>query len=134
MATLRNERKLKAINKDNHEEDPRNNQAWDTNVPRNQKNQITQVSEEIEGTMTKKLSQEFSRTENRTLSALFKLNEFLLNPQARVYSGPVPETSWNSNRVNQETIEDLFRMIFMLKWVLSESVLTRTHLRQKFLQ
>ena len=41
---------------------------------------ITQVSEEIEGRFTKKLSQEFGRTESRILSTLSKLHQFLLNP------------------------------------------------------
>ena len=48
MATLRNKRNLAAINKDNHADHPRNEQARDRNVPRNQEGYITQVSEEIE--------------------------------------------------------------------------------------
>ena len=56
MATLRNKRKLEAPNKENNEEHPRNNQARDTNVTRTQENSITHVSEEIESTVTKKLS------------------------------------------------------------------------------
>ena len=67
---------------------------------------ITQVSEEIEGRVTKKLSQEFGRTEIRILGALSKLDEFLRNPQARVHSGPVPETFRTSNAENHETNED----------------------------
>ena len=49
-------------------------------IPRINEENITQVSEEIEGSVTKKLSQEFSSTEARILGALFKLDEFLLNP------------------------------------------------------
>ena len=64
------------------------------------------MSEEIEGRVIKKLSQEFSRTESRISGALSRLDNFLLNAQARVLSGPVPETSWNSNRENQVTNED----------------------------
>ena len=48
---------------------------------------ITQVSEEIEGRVTKKLSQELSRTESRIFGVLSKLDEFLLN---RTY-GLAPE-------------------------------------------
>ena len=70
MAILRNKRKLAALNKLNCEEHPRNNMAQNSNVPRSQEDYITQVSEEIEGRVTKKLSQEFSRTENRILDAL----------------------------------------------------------------
>ena len=44
---------------------------------------ITQVSEEIEGRVAKKLSQEFSRTKSRILGAFSKPDEFLLNPQVR---------------------------------------------------
>ena len=57
--------------------------------------------------MTKKLSQELSRTETRFLGALSRLDEFLLYPQARVRSGPALETFQISNRENQGTNEDL---------------------------
>ena len=63
---------------------------------------ISQVSEEIEGRVTKKLSQEFSRTESRILGALSKLDEFLLNPQVRTCSVAVPRTSRNSGSENRE--------------------------------
>ena len=69
MATLRNKRKLAAINKENCEEHPRSSLAQNSNIPRSQEDYITQVSEEIEGRVTKKLSQEFSRTENRIVGA-----------------------------------------------------------------
>ena len=36
---------------------------------------ISQVFEEVEGTVTKKFSKEFSKTESRILAALSKLNE-----------------------------------------------------------
>ena len=62
MAT-RNKMKLAALNKENCEEHPRSNLTQNSNVPRSQEDYITQVSEEIEGRVTKKLSQEFSRTE-----------------------------------------------------------------------
>ena len=58
---------------------------------------ITQASEEIEGRVTKKLSQYFNRLESCILGASLRLDEFLLNPQARVHSGPLPETSRNSS-------------------------------------
>ena len=41
-----------------------------------QEDYIFQVSEEIEGRVTKKLSQEFSRTESRILGALSRLDDF----------------------------------------------------------
>ena len=101
MATLRNKRKLAAINRDNHEEYPGDNQARDTNVPRVQEDYITQVSEEIEGRVTEKLSHEFSKLESRIFGALFKLDEFLLNPQVLVHFKHVSETCRNSNGENQ---------------------------------
>ena len=64
-------------------ENTRNNQSQNTLNPGMAEELITQVSEEIKGRVTKKLSQEFSRTESRILGALSKLDEFLLNPQVR---------------------------------------------------
>ena len=58
MAT-RNKKKLAALNKENCEEHPRSNLAQNLNAPRLRQNYVTQVSEEIEGSVTKKLSQEF---------------------------------------------------------------------------
>ena len=55
MATLRNKRKLAALNKENCEEHPRSNLAQNSNVPRSQEDYRTQVSEEIEGKVTKKV-------------------------------------------------------------------------------
>ena len=77
-----------------------------TSVPRINEEYITQVSEEIEGRVTKKLSQEYNRTESRILGALSKLDEFLLNQQIRTHSGTVPETFRNTNVDNQGTNED----------------------------
>ena len=62
MATLRNKRKLAGLNKENCEENPRSNLAQNSNVRRSQEDYITQVFEKIEGKVTKKLSQEFSKT------------------------------------------------------------------------
>ena len=97
MATLRNKRKLAAVTRETQEEHPRNGQSRNTSVPRINEEYITQVSEEIEGRVNKKLSQEFSRTEFRILCALSKLDEFLLNPQIRTHSGNVPGTFRNTS-------------------------------------
>ena len=67
---------------------------------------ISQVSEEIEGRVTKKLSKEFSRTQSRILGALSKLDELLLSPQVRTCSVAVPRTSRNNNSENRETTGD----------------------------
>ena len=106
MAT-RNKRKLAALNKENCEEHPRSNLAQNSNVPRSQEDYITQVSEEIEGRVTKTLSQEFSRTENRILGALARLDDFLMNPLLQDHSGTTPERSRNMFVINQGTNEDV---------------------------
>ena len=85
MATLKNMRKLTAIPRELQEEHPRNGQSPNTSVPRINEEYIEHVSEDIEGRVTKKLSQEFSRTESSILGALSKLDEFLLNPQIRMF-------------------------------------------------
>ena len=102
MATLRNKRKLAAVTRERQEENPRNGQSRNTSVPRIKEEYITQLSEEIEGRVSKKLSQEFSRTESRILGALSKLDEFLLNQQITAHSG----TFRNTNVDNQGTNED----------------------------
>ena len=106
MVTLRNKRKLAAVTRETQEEHPRNGQSRNTSVPRINEEYITQVSEEIEGRVTKNLSQEFSRTESRILGALSKLDEFLLNPQITTHSETVPGTFRNTNMENQGTNED----------------------------
>ena len=68
MITLRNERNLTELNKEYCEEHPWSNLAQNSNAPRSQEDYITQVSEEIKGRVTKKLSHEFSRTESRILA------------------------------------------------------------------
>ena len=88
------------------EENPRNGQSRNTSVPKINAEFITQLSEEIEGRVTKKLSQEFNRTECRILGALSKLDEILLNPQVRTHSGTVPGTFRNTSVENQGTNED----------------------------
>ena len=106
MATLRSKRKLAAVTRETQEEHLRNGQSRNTPVPRNNEEYITEASEEIEGRVTKKLSQQYSRTESRILGALSKLDEFLLNQQIRTHSGTVPEKFRNTNVDNQGTNED----------------------------
>ena len=67
---------------------------------------ITQFSDEIEGMVTKKLSQELSRTESRIMGALSKLDEYLLNPQVLTCSVAVPGTSRINNTENREPTGD----------------------------
>ena len=109
MATLKNKRKLAAVTRETEEEHPRNGQSRNTCVPRINEEYITQVSEEVECRVTKKLFEEFSRTESRILGALSELDEFLLNPQITTHSGTVPGTFRNTNVENQGTNEDDFQ-------------------------
>ena len=105
----RNKRKLEAaLKRKNCEEHPRNNLAQNSNVPRSQEDYITQVSDETERRVTKKLSQEFSRTENRILCVLARLEDFLMNPLIQGHSGTAPETSRNIFSKSQGTNEDEF--------------------------
>ena len=106
MATPRNKRNLAALNKEKCEDYTRNNLAENSIVPRSQEDYITQVSEEIEGRVTKKLSQEFSMTENRILGSLSRLDDFLMNRLNQGCSGTTPETSRNAYGTNQGTNED----------------------------
>ena len=106
MATLRNKRKLAAVTRETQEEHSRNGQSRNTSVPRVNEEHITQVSEKIEGRVTKKLSLEFNRTESRILGVLSKLDELLLNQQIRTHSETVSGTLRNTNVENQGTNED----------------------------
>ena len=80
--------------------------AQNSGAPGSQEDYITQVFEEIEGRVTKRLSKEFSRTENRILGGLARLDDFLMNPLLPGYSGTAPEPTRNTTRNNQGTNED----------------------------
>ena len=105
MATLRNKRKLAAVSRETLE-GSRSSRAENVLDPELTQDYISQVSEEIEGRVTKKLSKEFSKIESRILGAFSKLDEFPLNPQVRICSVAVPGTSRNGNSENRETTGD----------------------------
>ena len=105
MATLGNKRKLAAVSRETPES-TKNSRGQNTLDAESTQEYISQVSEEIEGRVTKKLSKELSRTESRILGALSKLDEFLLNPKVRTCSVAVPGTSRNNNSENRETTGD----------------------------
>ena len=96
MATLRKKRELAAVSKETQEY-PRNSQSQNTSAPGITEEYIAQVSEEIGRRGTKKLSQEFNRTESCIVGALSKLDEFLLNPLVRTFSGTVPGALRNAD-------------------------------------
>ena len=80
--------------------------ALNSGALRSQEDYITQVSEEIEGRVTKGLSKEFSRTEDRILGALARLDSFLMNSLLPGRSGITPEPTRNASHNNQGTNED----------------------------
>ena len=100
MATLENKRKLAAVSRKTTESTEKS-QSQNTLDPEMAQEYISQVSEEIEGRVTRKLSKEISRTESRILGALSELDEFLLNPQVRTCSVAVPGTSRNNDSENR---------------------------------
>ena len=104
MATLRNKIKLAAVSRETPE-GSRSSRGRNVLDPELTQDYISQVSEEIEGRVTKKLSKEFNKTESRILGALSKLDEFLLNPQVRTCS-VVQGASRNANSENRETHGD----------------------------
>ena len=105
MATLRNKRKLAAVSRETPE-GSRSSRLQNVLDPESAQDYIAQVSEEIEGRVTKKLSKEFSKTEPRILGTLSKLDELLLNPQVRTCSVAVPGTSRSNNSENREITGD----------------------------
>ena len=124
MATLSNRQKIAAFNKENCAKQPRSNLAQNTNVPRSQDDYITQVSEEIEDRVTKKLSQEFSRRENCIIGALSRLDDFLLNPYFKTTPELLRQRSGTHYVQARERMRTTSRVILILKRV---SVRIRLH-------
>ena len=125
MATLRNKKKLAEISRDSPE-GSRSSRGQNVLDPELTQEYISQVSEEIEGRVTKKLSKEFSKTESRILGALSKLDEFLLNPFRNANSenreihgdrssdDPYPEVGYfphHSGQLNSPETETISHMV-----------------------
>ena len=93
--TTQNKRKLAVLNKENCEEHPGSNLAQNSNAPRSQEDYITQVSEKIEGRVTKRLSKEFSRTEKPHSTRISASRRFSYEPATtgplRNHYGALPE-------------------------------------------
>ena len=85
MATLGNKWKLAAAPRETPEGST-GSRAQNVLYPESAQDYISQVSEEIDGKETKKLSKEFSKIESRILGALSKLDGILLNPQVRPFN------------------------------------------------
>ena len=80
--------------------------ARDTNVAITQEDNIPQVSDEVEGRVSKRLSLEFSWTEKPFLGTLSRLAEFLLNPLFQGISRSAPDTYLDTYGENHGTNED----------------------------
>ena len=108
MATLKNKRKLTAVSRETpgNSRGSRGSRGRNVLDPELTQDYISEVSKEMEGRVTKRLSKEFNRTESRILGALSKLDEFLLNPQVRTCSVAVQGTSRNTNSGNREIHSD----------------------------
>ena len=76
MVFLREKRKLKNLNKENCKEHPRSNLVQMSNVPNSLVVYFTQLSEEIEGILTTKLTPEYSKTESGISGAVSLLGGF----------------------------------------------------------
>ena len=105
MATLRNRRKLAAVPRETQEY-PRNSQSQNSSAPGITEEYRAKLSEDIEGKVTKKVSQNCSRTKSRIFGALSNLDEFLLNPQVRTFSVTVPGTFQNADVENHKPSGD----------------------------
>ena len=90
------QKKLAALNKENCGKHPSSTLAQNSIVLRSREHYKTPVSQEIEERVTKKLSQEFSRTKNCILSVLLVLDDSFKDPLIQGHSGTSRETSRNS--------------------------------------
>ena len=134
MATLRNKRKLAAVSRVT-QKSVMKGQSQNTFVPGMTEKYITRVSEEIEGRVTKKVSQEFSRTVSLNLGALSKLDEYLLNPQVRTCSRTAPEHPGTTTQKTGNPLGIALRIIPIPKWssLLVRAALQLTHTGRRHL-
>ena len=115
MTALWSKRKLAAVSREMPEL-TRNTKSQNTSVPGILEEYITPISEEIEGRITKKLSQDFIMTESDILGALSKLDKFLLNTQVRTLSGALSGTSGNNDWKTGNQLEIVPRVVPLPKW------------------
>ena len=98
MSTFRNRRKLAAVNRDSHEENPRNYLSEDTQTPTSNDDFIRQALTENERVVTRELSEEFNRLESLSLGASLQLHDFLPISYVRVQSRSALGISRDCNR------------------------------------
>ena len=80
VAKLWNKRKMAAVSRRTRKH-PRNSQSQITFVPGTTEEYKTQVFENTEGRVIRKMSQVFSRTESRIFGVVSKIDNFLLKPR-----------------------------------------------------
>ena len=102
MRNTRTKRRLAEI-QDNFEEDRSQASSRDKSSVDPNENYITLVSQEIEGRIAKKLSQEFSKRDSRLLGALAKLDHFLTNPSVDSSTPKIKHTSVTGDLDNSES-------------------------------
>ena len=76
MPIPRNKRKLATLTRENYDVFIGKNHSWNTVVPEIQEDYVIQVSEETEGRVIHKLTQEDNKREIRNLGALFRQDTF----------------------------------------------------------
>ena len=126
MAILRSRRNPAVFNKENCDEHPSSNLAQSSNIHRSQEDYFTQMSEENGGSLSMKLLQEYSRTENCILGTLSCLDEFHFIPLIQGHSGTAPKTSWNTLRTIQGKSEDDSQIYLHPEAGFSHSQLTKS--------
>ena len=114
MATLRNKKKLAALNMGNCGKHLRSYLAQKPNVPRSQEDYITQVSAEIQRKVTKKFSQEFIKTKNRILATLLRLDGFLMIPLTQATPQPLQRPAGTHVAETRERMRTIPRVMFIL--------------------
>ena len=110
MATLRNKRELAAFARDSQERTPRNSQSQNSTITRVNEEYITKKSEEIEGRLRKKLSQEFSRQKTGflVLSSRSTISSESTSPvKFRNRSGNNPEHELRRQGTNRGSLPEL---------------------------
>ena len=105
MVTLRKKKKLVAFSRETPEKTG-NSQSQNTLHLEMTHEYISQVSEEIDGSVTEKLSKDFSRAESRILGPLSEIDDFLLNPRVQTCSVANRVTSRNNDSENPESTGD----------------------------
>ena len=90
MAALKKKWKHAILIQESCKENSRSRLTQNTSVSGSHEDYITQVSEENEARVTKKLSKVFKKTKDYLLGALSGLDNFLLKPVDQLQSGSAP--------------------------------------------